>query len=120
MVPPRLTTQTLTVLGAMLSAPEADWYGLSLSKCSGLKPGTIYPILDRLLKLGWLERRWEDIDPVAKGRPKRRLYRLTATGAPAARLALDAHIASLRRPRPAIGVRPNDPPRLVWPQWASS
>ena len=95
MTPPRMTTQTLSVLSTMLGEPEADWYGLDLSKRSGLKPGTIYPILDRLLKAGWLERRWEQIDPVVEGRPRRRLYRLTGVGAPAARRALDDHLIAL-------------------------
>jgi PadR family transcriptional regulator PadR len=92
---PTLTTQTLTVLSRMVDDLDADWYGLDLSKRSGLKPGTIYPILDRLLKAGWLERRWENIDPASEGRPRRRLYRLTAIGAPAARAALDEHLVSL-------------------------
>ncbi len=110
---PMLTTQTLTVLGVVLSEPKAEWYGLELSNRSGLKPGTIYPILDRLLKAGWLERRWEDIDPVTEGRPRRRLYRLTGVGAPAARRALDDHLASLT-PKKATGratARPR--PRLA-------
>lgn len=94
---PRITTQVLSVLSAMLSDPDADWYGFDLCKRSSLKPGTIYPILDRLLKVGWLERRWEDIDPTTEGRPKRRLYRLTGIGASAARRALDEHLASLRK-----------------------
>jgi PadR family transcriptional regulator PadR len=103
MTAPRMTTQTLSVLSTMLGEPEADWYGLDLSKRSGLKPGTIYPILDRLLKAGWLERRWEQIDPVAEGRPRRRLYRLTGVGAPAARRALDDHLISLGQPVPSPG-----------------
>jgi DNA-binding PadR family transcriptional regulator len=97
--------ETLAVLSTILSDPEAEWYGLELSKRSGLKPGTIYPILDRLLKARWLERRWELIDPVVEGRPRRRLYRLTGLGAPAARQTLDEHLASLHRlsPYPPIG-----------------
>ncbi len=79
---PRMTTQTLTVLSTMLSDPDADWYGLELCKRSRLKPGTVYPVLDRLLKAEWVERRWEDIDPKIEGRPRRRLYRLTGVGAP--------------------------------------
>ena len=107
MVPPRMTTQTLAVLSTMLADEEADWYGLDLSKRSGLKPGTIYPILDRLLKAGWLDRRWEDIDPVTEGRPRRRLYRLTAVGAPSARRALDEHLKSLGQgARPRTSGRP--------------
>lgn len=96
---PKLTTQTLALLSTMVSDPEAEWYGLDLSKRSSLKPGTIYPILDRLLGAGWLERRWEDIDPAVEGRPRRRLYRLTRVGATSARLALDEHMAALTRNR---------------------
>jgi PadR family transcriptional regulator PadR len=91
-----MTTQTLAVLSAFLSDPDAEWYGLELAKRARLGPGTIYPTLDRLLKAGWLERRWEDIDPTIEGRPRRRLYRLTGIGAPAARQALAEHLASLQ------------------------
>jgi PadR family transcriptional regulator PadR len=107
---PQMTTQTLVVLSAMLSDPDTDWYGLELSKRSGLKPGTIYPLLDRLLKVEWLERRWEEIDPAIEGRPRRRLYRLTGVGERAARLALNEHIASLRSPGSAKSFRPDHEP----------
>jgi PadR family transcriptional regulator, regulatory protein PadR len=111
---PRITTQVLSVLSAMLGDPDADWYGFDLCKKSGLKPGTIYPILDRLLKVGWLERRWEDIDPSTEGRPKRRLYRLTGVGASSARMAIDEHLASLHNAESAGRlVRPQPSPRIV-------
>lgn len=96
MAPPRLTTPTLAVLGAMLGDPSAEWYGLELSRRSGFMPGTIYPVLDRLLKAGWLERHWEEIDPAVEGRPKRRLYRLTAVGVCDGQKALDEHLVSLQ------------------------
>lgn len=112
MTSPRMTTQTLKVLSTILSDPDADWYGLELCKRARLKPGTIYPILDRLLKAEWLERRWEEIDPKVESRPRRRLYRLTGMGAPAARQALDAHLASLQ-PAPAESWRPAGQRRLA-------
>jgi PadR family transcriptional regulator PadR len=108
-----MTIQTLAVLSTILSDPEAEWYGLELSKRSALKPGTIYPILDRLLKADWLERRWEEIDPVVESRPKRRLYRLTAVGAPAARHALDEHLASLGQVEAAESFRLGRRPGLA-------
>jgi PadR family transcriptional regulator PadR len=109
-----MTTQTLAVLSVILSAPtDAEWYGLELSRRSALKPGTIYPILDRLLKAGWLERRWEEIDPAAESRPRRRLYRLTAIGAPAARHALDQHLASLHHAQPVESFKPVRGPKLA-------
>ena len=109
---PRMTTQTLKVLGTILSEPDAEWYGLELCKRARLKPGTIYPTLDRLIKAEWLERRWEDIDPVIEGRPRRRLYRLTAIGVPAARQALDEHLAALQ-PSAAESWRPAHQPKLA-------
>jgi DNA-binding PadR family transcriptional regulator len=108
-----MTTQTLLVLSAMLTDPDTDWYGFELSKRSGLKPGTIYPILDRLLKVDWLERRWEEIDPTIAGRPRRRLYRLTCVGERAAQLALSEHVASLRLPDPPRSFKPQHRPGLA-------
>jgi DNA-binding PadR family transcriptional regulator len=113
MTSPRLTVQTLALLAAMIRDPGAERYGLELSKRSGLKPGTIYPILDRLMKVGWLERRWEDIDPAIEGRPRRRLYRLTGVGAPAARWALDEHLASLQDTQPRASAQPRARPGLA-------
>jgi|ERR1700722_11424746 len=108
-----LTTQTLSVLGTLNTDPTREWYGLELSKRSGLQPGTIYPILERLLKLGWLERRWEEVDPVTAGRPRRRLYRLTGVGETSARLALDEHIAALQRTSTADRPAPKAAPGLA-------
>lgn len=102
---PRPTTQTLAVLSLMLEDPDAEWYGLHLSERSGLKPGTVYPILDRLLKANWVERHWEEIDPTVEGRPRRRLYRLTGIGESAARTTLDQHLASLGSQRSVANPR---------------
>jgi DNA-binding MarR family transcriptional regulator len=107
----RMTIERVRVLGEMLSDPDAEWYGLDLSKRSHLKPGTIYPILDRLLKAGWVERRWEDIDPTVEGRPRRRLYRLTALGATQARWELDQQLAALQHAQPAKRNVPSYHPR---------
>jgi PadR family transcriptional regulator PadR len=106
-----MTIERVRVLGEMLSDPDAEWYGLELSKRSHLKPGTIYPILDRLLKAEWVQRRWEDIDPVVEGRPRRRLYRLTPHGATQARWELDQQLAALQRSQPAPAQAPGYHPR---------
>ena len=70
--------QTHAVLIALLSATSGWRYGYDLSKETGLKSGTLYPILMRLEAHGWLEARWEDAPP--SGKPPRHLYRLTAQG----------------------------------------
>lgn len=72
----------------MLAEPEAEHYGLALMKASGLASGTLYPILQRLQDAGWIDSAWEQIDPVAEGRPARRYYRLTAEGVAQGRQSL--------------------------------
>ena len=73
----RLSPQTLQVLQAFLEAPR-DWkYGYDISRHTGLKSGTLYPILMRLADRKLLETSWETIEP---GKPPRHLYRLTPGG----------------------------------------
>jgi PadR family transcriptional regulator, regulatory protein PadR len=74
----RSSPQTLSVLKA-LSQTSTPWhYGYGLSQITGLKSGTLYPILARLHDSGWLETKWEPSSE--PGRPPRHLYRLTALG----------------------------------------
>jgi DNA-binding PadR family transcriptional regulator len=75
-----MTTSVLKVVAALLEDPAIERYGLQLMQDTGLPSGTLYPILVRLERAGWVQSRWEDVDPVAEGRPNRRYYRLTATG----------------------------------------
>ena len=72
----------------MLANPGREMYGLEIGDAAGLPSGTVHPMLARLEGLGWLDSRWEDIDPTAARRPARRYYRLTAHGVEAARDAL--------------------------------
>ncbi|GAB3657192.1 hypothetical protein GCM10027589_17090 [Actinocorallia lasiicapitis] len=103
-----MTLPTQLVLRAMLERPTHELYGLQICEASGLASGTIHPILARLEGLGWIESQWEDIDPRAEGRPRRRYYRFTSEGAESARVALAAahtkvaDIGALRT-RPAGG-----------------
>ena len=103
MASPRLTVQTIELLSAMLDDPYREWYGLALSTTCGLKTGTIYPALARLEHAGWIKSSWEEVDPSAVGRPKRRLYRLTGEGADSARTAIDEHLQRLARTRTSQG-----------------
>jgi DNA-binding PadR family transcriptional regulator len=104
MAGPKMTIPTQLVLRALLEHPTRERYGLDLSQAAGLATGTIHPILARLEGLGWVESWWEDIDPAAEGRPRRRYYRLTPDGAERARHAL----ASARTPVTRLpGLRPD-------------
>jgi PadR family transcriptional regulator, regulatory protein PadR len=101
---PRMTIPTQLVLHALLLDPSQELYGLEICRAAGLPSGTIHPILARLERIGWLESRWEDIDPNAEGRPRRRYYRLTALGVEHARRALAGRspAAGLPRTLPAL------------------
>ncbi len=105
---PRMTLPTQLVLRALIADPTTEMYGLEIGRLAELPSGTIHPILARLEGHGWLESRWEDLDPAREGRPRRRYYRLTPDGVAHAARALDrARIpASLVRrlnPGPATG-----------------
>jgi PadR family transcriptional regulator PadR len=91
MATPRMTLQVQLVLAEMLSEPAEPRYGLDMSAATGLPSGTIYPILARLERIGWVDSGWEDPDAhIAEGRPRRRYYRLTREGAECADEALQA------------------------------
>src|SRR4051794_8001642 len=92
---PRITRELLRILTALLDEPVGAWYGLALANAAGLKTGTVYPALARLESAGWIESWWEDVDPAAAGRPRRRLYRLTGEGAIAARRVVTEEVAAL-------------------------
>ncbi len=84
----RISKQTLAVLDALLAHSTQWQHGYALSQQTGLASGTLYPILMRLEKSGWLETRWEDA-PVP-GRPPRHFYRLNGNGREWARDELGA------------------------------
>jgi PadR family transcriptional regulator, regulatory protein PadR len=83
----RLSAQTLQVLDAFLQSPQNWKYGYDISRNTGLKSGTLYPILMRLAERKLLETGWETSEP---GKPPRHLYRLTPDGL---RFAREHHVA---------------------------
>ena len=98
----RMTTSVLKVVAALLAEAESERYGLQLMQDTGLPSGTLYPILVRLERAGWVASRWEEVDPVAEGRPTRRYYRLTGEGAVEAR----REVALMRRQMSGPAGRP--------------
>ncbi len=99
-----MTEPTSQVLEALLADPTREYYGLELSKASGIAHGTMYGILVRLEHWGWLTNRLEHATDRAT--PPRRYYRLTEYGAEEAPRALARAEARSRRPgwlRPATG-----------------
>jgi len=88
--------QTLSVLAALFEQPSQWQHGYALASTTGLKSGTLYPILIRLADRGLVEACWQE-EP-QPGRPRRHLYRLTAGGLASATGALAAR-AQPRQPR---------------------
>jgi PadR family transcriptional regulator, regulatory protein PadR len=102
----RVTTAVAKVLAALLESPSDLHYGLDLINATGLPSGTLYPILVRLERAGWLDAQWEEIDRTVAGRPARRYYRFTPDGLSHARLELAALYRHLDRARPAPSSEP--------------
>lgn len=83
---------------AELAEAGSDWrHGYDLAQSTGLRSGTLYPLLIRLEGQGYLEAEWQP--PTSPGRPPRHAYRLTAAGRELAR-------------REAAAARAARPPRL--------
>ena len=88
------SAQTLAVLAALCSDASACRHGYDLARQTGLKSGTLYPILLRLSDRRLVEACWEDIQPA--GRPRRHLYRLTGEGLASGQAALARADAAAR------------------------
>jgi DNA-binding PadR family transcriptional regulator len=82
---PRISPETLQVLERFLDRPTEWRYGYELSRATGLKSGTLYPILMRLEKYSLLEAQWVTTED---GVPPRHTYRLTPNGLELARTKL--------------------------------
>ena len=86
--PLRLTHQSLKILKAFLEGFGEQLSGAEIMRLTGLSSGTTYPILLRFESAGLLESRWEEADPSSLGRPRQRLYSVTALGGQLGRDAL--------------------------------
>ena len=99
----RLTHTTVKVLEAFFSKPTVGLSGADIAKETRLVAGTLYPILNRLERVGWLKSKWEDIDPSVEGRPRRKFYTLSAQGARQARKQMEARGLDLPWLKPVPG-----------------
>src|SRR5258707_11453536 len=90
---PNTSSQTRALLAAFLDRSGIWRHGSDLSKETGLKSGTLYPLLMRLSEQGLLESRWQD--PERPGLPARHVYRLTPSGLALAREQASSEAASV-------------------------
>src|SRR5689334_14336480 len=103
MVRNRILSPAARTILAILAEAGGRWlHGYDLCRRSGVKSGTLYPLLIRLEEQGQLEAQWQA--PAEPGRPPRHAYRLTAAGRSLARAnpPLDeAAVARNAREKPA-------------------
>lgn len=78
----RVTAPTVDVLSILLGS-AGPVFGLEIMKRSGRPSGTVYPILERLERQGWIASEWEEHTDTQLRR--RRVYTFTPEGAAAAR-----------------------------------
>jgi PadR family transcriptional regulator PadR len=98
----KFSAQTLALLAVLIEQPRTWRHGYDLSRDTGLKSGTLYPILMRLCDRDILQSKWEPSSE--PGRPPRHMYKLTAVGSALAteQLAANSNPGSLKH---AIGNR---------------
>jgi len=104
-----ITPKMARVLKVFLEDPAEPRYGFEIMRITGLASGSLYPMLARLERAGWLTKGKENIDPHAEGRPPRLHYTITGAAATAARLQLAALSDQYRPPAP-IRTRPHGNP----------
>ncbi|MGA1836145.1 PadR family transcriptional regulator [Herbiconiux sp. 11R-BC] len=90
----RVTAPTVDVLTILLEG-EGPMFGLQIMQLSGRPSGTVYPILERLERQGWISSEWEEHTDTQLRR--RRVYAFTPEGAPAARALLATRLAAGQR-----------------------
>ena len=68
----------LSLLASLADKAPGWIHGYDLMKATGLKSGTLYPLLIRMTDQGLVEAEWRE--PEQPGRPARHAYRLTNAG----------------------------------------
>jgi DNA-binding PadR family transcriptional regulator len=92
----QMSLQTQAILASLLRDCTERHYGLEMAKAAGLPGGTIYPILARLEREGWVESELEEVEASVVGRRPRRYYRLTGEGARVAKAEINSTIERLQ------------------------
>jgi DNA-binding PadR family transcriptional regulator len=101
--PFRITPPLLDVLEVLVAAaPAEELHGWAIMKATRRTGPTVYQVLDRLAREGWVQARWEERHP-EPNKPRRRFYRVSPEKLAAAR----AVVASRRPASRPFGVAPS-------------
>jgi DNA-binding PadR family transcriptional regulator len=100
---PKSATLSYGSAAILHAVASGSRFGFDIMEVTGLTSGTVYPALDRLESSGYLKSTWEEASAAhAEGRPARRYFTLTASGATVLRAAL----AKYKALRPLPGFAP--------------
>jgi DNA-binding PadR family transcriptional regulator len=83
-----LSANAARILALFVNSPHRPLYGYELMQATGIKSGSLYPVLGRFEANGWIEGHMEES---IGGRPARRIYTVEAAALPQARAALDRY-----------------------------
>ena len=95
----KLSLGTVLILHALARGLS---YGFDIMEETGLASGTVYPVLEKLERFGFVTSRWEDPNIAQREkRPPRRYYEITRDGWSALAVALEKHrsLAPVKFPR---------------------
>jgi PadR family transcriptional regulator, regulatory protein PadR len=92
----KFSGQTFALLAVLMDQPRKWRHGYDLSRDTGLKSGTLYPMLMRLCDRNILQSKWEPSSEA--GRPPRHMYKLTTAGSAlvAEQVAVNSNRGSLK------------------------
>jgi PadR family transcriptional regulator, regulatory protein PadR len=98
LVATKATGAFLKGLAVFVNNPSDQFSGIDICHKTGMKSGTVYPLLIKMEENGWLESEWEDIDPRKEGRPKRHFYKITRGGLIHGTKLLEKHRPPIAKP----------------------
>lgn len=91
-----LSKNAARILALFLASPGRPLYGYELMQSTGIKSGSLYPVLGRFETLGWVTGQME---PSPGGRPPRRVYKMVPESVDDAQAALDRYFGAKEVPR---------------------
>lgn len=97
-----ITPKMAAVLKVFLEDPGLPRYGFELIARTSMASGSLYPMLAKFERAGWLVRTKEDIDPRAAGRPARVNYTMPGEAAVEVRVRLTELSDRYRPPGPGL------------------
>lgn len=96
-----LSPHAARLLGTFLASPTSRFYGYELLQETGMKSGSLYPVLGRFEKLGWIQ---GEMQESPGSRPPRRVYELDPDGAAHAQAALDRFLEEKQESLSDLGI----------------